>query len=166
MDKSFLRLANDDDKFTCTMLNFFADTKLLRLLSALIIIILAVSSYTRNAVWRDEVSLYANVTRISHHKTRAHFNMALACEKAERLNEAHHYFEKTLLLDPGYEMAHEHEGYIYYREGDFAKAIYHLGYLLTFAGSIDTLQDYNRIRSWCSSSWGLTWIITSPTLVN
>jgi len=48
----------------------------------------------------DDVSLYANVTRISHHKTRAQFNMALACEKAGRLNEANYYFEKTLLLDP------------------------------------------------------------------
>ena len=102
----------------------------LLLFSAFLVLILAATTVTRNSVFRDNVSFWADATEKSPGKQRTHHNYGCALAEAEQHAAALREFRKTLAMKP---------------DGSVL-----LGYLLIEMGiSYYKLEDYDQaIRLW------------------
>jgi tetratricopeptide (TPR) repeat protein len=79
---------NSDSRFFLMPVTFFL----------LIIAALAVLSYTRNTIYESHVTLWADVTKRSPNKRRAHENYGQALSTAGRYNEALQEFKTVIAL--------------------------------------------------------------------
>ncbi len=75
------------------------NTKVVPALSFLIVIILAVSCYARNAVWRTAVTLGEDVVKNAPDNSQAHLILGRAFKREGRLAEAQLEFEESFRLD-------------------------------------------------------------------
>jgi tetratricopeptide (TPR) repeat protein len=66
---------------------------------------LTLVTHARNRVWRDEVTLWSDVTAKAPRRERGWNDLALALEAAERRDEAERYYRRALELAPDYEYA-------------------------------------------------------------
>ncbi len=101
---------------------------LLKVVVGLLILILgfcAPLTYARNAVWRDELTLWSDVIAKSPNKARGYFFRGREYLLRGDDARARADFEKTLELYPSYEDAHVNLGIISYRAGDNDLALYH-----------------------------------------
>ena len=67
-------------------------------ISLLIICVLAATSYTRNSIYHDFITLWGNITKTSPNKRRAHENYGQALSTVGRLEEALREFNTVLAL--------------------------------------------------------------------
>jgi len=72
----------------------------LPLFSVLLVLLLAAATVTRNSVFRDNVSLWADATDKSPGKQRTHHNYGCALAEAEQHAAALREFRKTLAMKP------------------------------------------------------------------
>jgi tetratricopeptide (TPR) repeat protein len=72
----------------------------LLLFSAFLVLILIATTVTRNSVFRDKVSFWADATDKSPGKQRTHHNYGCALAEAEQHAAALHEFRKTLAMKP------------------------------------------------------------------
>ncbi len=91
------------------------ETILVLFLSGAILIFSALA-FARNGVWKDEVTLWGDVTRKSVTNTRGHYNLGLAYVKRGRLEEATKMFQTVLKLDPSHAKAHMNLALIHERQ--------------------------------------------------
>ncbi len=96
----------------------------LLVLSAAIVIIGAWGTVSRNRVWKDEVSLFADVTRTTPASPFGHNNYGDALMDAGRTREAYEAFLKAVRLKP-----------------DFTRATYNAGL------AAEALDDFERAES-------------------
>ncbi len=80
-------------------------------------------AYTRNIVWKSEVSLWEDVIRKSPLKARGYNGLGLAYFNKSRYDKAIEAFGKAIELHPAYGVAFNNIGNSYYREGLYDRAI-------------------------------------------
>jgi len=102
----------------------------LLLVCSILLLFLTIATVTRNRVFRDKVSFWADTTEKSPGKQRTHHNYGCALSGADQYDAALHEFRKTLAMKP---------------DGSVL-----LGYLLTEMGiTYYKLEQYdNAINTW------------------
>jgi len=132
---------------------------------AVLVFIIGINSiltYARNAVWKDEITLWSDVIEKSPKKARGYNNRGDDFLEENKLKEAFDDFDKAVLLDPRFAMAYYNRANVYKKQekynealADYASAIelwplFHKSY--SNRGNIykmqkrwdEALQDYNR----------------------
>jgi Flp pilus assembly protein TadD len=100
------------------------------LASDLIIISLAVAvvysagTVSRNAVWRDDLTLFTDTVRKSPDAALPHDSLGYAYLKQNRVDEAVHEFITALKLRPAYAEAHNNLGTAYLKQYRFDEAVH------------------------------------------
>lgn len=95
----------------------------LKLVCAGIILVLSFLSYQRNAVWKDEISLWSDAVRKSPEKDRTYVNLGIAYDDANMPTESEKAFKKAIELDPKNPPAYNAMGSLYHRTGNYKDAI-------------------------------------------
>ena len=95
------------------------------LLLSTIILVLSITTYQRNIVWKDEVSLWEDVVKKSPYKARGHNNLGLAYMEDGRLEEAIEHYRTAILLKPDYANANYNLGLAFRARGLLDEAIKH-----------------------------------------
>lgn len=85
--------------------------------------ILSVTTYQRNIIWKDDVTLWEDVVKKSPHKPRAYNGLGSAYMDQERLEEAVEAFKTALTLKPGFVRARYNLGRVHIKQGRFQEAI-------------------------------------------
>lgn len=76
-----------------------------RTAAAVILLVLAGFTVSRNAVYRTEVALWEDTARKSPGKARVRNNLGYAYKQAGRIDEARKAYVQALSIDPGYTLA-------------------------------------------------------------
>jgi tetratricopeptide (TPR) repeat protein len=99
--------------------------RILVTLCTLIVLALAGSTYARNMVWADEISLWSDVVIKSPQKARGYNNLGFAYKNRGVTREAIQYYQRALKLQPDYAVAHNNVADAYNALGSFESAIEH-----------------------------------------
>jgi len=91
-----------------------------------IIVYLGVTTYERNKVWQDPITLWADVVSKNPKNHRGHNNLGLALNDQGRLNLAVKQLIEALRIKPGFALAHANLGTVLLRQGRVEEAIEHL----------------------------------------
>jgi len=89
-----------------------------------IIIIFSIWTFQRNAVYKDEISLWTDAVKKAP-KARSHNNLGMALIESGRLKESIPHYLAALQFDPDYAEAHNNLGNAYAGEDKFEEAIKH-----------------------------------------
>jgi tetratricopeptide (TPR) repeat protein len=113
-------------------------------LIALIVIILSIATYARNAVWMDKVTLWEDVASKSPGNARANNNLGASYYEKSMPDRAIEYLSIAIRLKPDYVDAYNNIGIAYYEKGlnDLAKKqfISALGFAPNDAGAFNNLS--------------------------
>ncbi len=93
---------------------------------AIIVMVLAGTTYARNIVWQDEVGFWEDVVSKSPAKSRTHYNLGVAYDSNGFSDNAIEHFIQTLQINPGYRQAHNNLGIAYLYQGKIAQAAKHI----------------------------------------
>jgi tetratricopeptide (TPR) repeat protein len=77
---------------------------------ALLILFLGILSYSRNEIWKNDLTLWTDVAEISPHNARAWFNKGIALELVGRHGEAMRSYDKAIEIKPEYYEAWYNKG--------------------------------------------------------
>ena len=88
-------------------------------------LVLSFFTYSRNAVWKNEISLYRDCLLKSPNKSRPNAGLGAALLRQGELDEAIFYLKKAVQMDPDNATAHNNLGVAYYYKDNAAKAIFH-----------------------------------------
>ena len=88
-----------------------------------IITLLALASFQRNKVWKNEITLWEDTVRGSPHKSRPYNNLGLAYAKQGDLVHALADYNMAIELNPEHAEAYCNRGSIYEKEGNMAHAL-------------------------------------------
>ncbi len=102
---------------------------------SIIVISFAGTTYARNEVWRDEVSLWEDVVKKSPEKSRPHNDLGYLYLNRGMTDRAIEQFEIALKLNPRYADAHNNLGVAYYSEGRFDFSVMQFRTALSLASS-------------------------------
>ncbi|OGW34269.1 MAG: hypothetical protein A2010_00115 [Nitrospirae bacterium GWD2_57_9] len=86
--------------------------------------LLSVSSFSRNAVWHDSVTLWSDAAGKSPQKGKVHYNLGASLALRERYDPAEVHFKKALALAPDHK-THSNLGSIYFLQGRMTEAERH-----------------------------------------
>jgi len=113
--------------------------------SVLVLIIGANSflTYERNNVWKDELTLWANVVSKSPNKARPYCNRGIAYDGLGHQDKALADYSKAIEIDPAYSDAYSNRGIIYGTRGQYNKAIADFTKAIEFAPD-DSFSIWNR----------------------
>lgn len=101
----------------------FFSHPILRFAGGIFIFILAVSTYARNEVWKDEITLWNDCVIKAPAKPRAYLNRGLAYHKQGMFDEAMRDYETDVRLMPDDWKAWSNMGAILETRGEYDKAI-------------------------------------------
>ncbi len=90
---------------------------------AVVVVIFSVATYQRNKVWKDEVSLWADVVQKSPNKARGYLNLGNAYQMLGRLEESIREYKTALRLKPNLEDAQNNLGNAYGKLGRLDEAV-------------------------------------------
>jgi len=108
-----------------------------------IIICLGVTTYVRNRVWQDPVTLWTDVVSKTPKNHRGHNNLGFALNDQGRLNLAVRHLLEALRIKPGFALAHTNLGTVLLRQGRVEEAIDHLSAALLIAPF--SVQAHNNL---------------------
>ena len=112
----------------------------------LLLVCYAAGTLNRNAVWKDEISLWADAKKKSRNLVRPYNNLGEAYDKLGEYDKAIPEFEAALQLNPHYFFALNNLGNIYGKKQEYAKAIHY--FEKTLAGKPDySPAHYNLARA-------------------
>ena len=94
-------------------------------LLSIIIVILSFSTYKRNAVWKDGISLWEDVIKKSPANERGYHNLGVAYLDKGLSDKALEYFRTALRINPDFAEAHYNLGNVYLEKGLFDEAVEH-----------------------------------------
>lgn len=100
--------------------------RLLLAAGALLGCVLGALTFSRNAVWQDNVSLWSDVVRKSPNKARPHVNLGRALMERGQADAAIAHYEAALRADPLHVHAHNNLGVALYKKSRVDEAIAHL----------------------------------------
>ena len=90
---------------------------------ALIILLLSITTYQRNLVWSDWISLWEDTVKKSPLNPRAFLNLGVGYEKKEMFNEAIAAYRRAIEIDPYHIKAHANLGTVFSRFNNFRDGI-------------------------------------------
>lgn len=90
------------------------------------------AAYLRNAVWKDKMTLWADVVKKSPDKARPHNNLGNAYAGLDLIDRAEEEYKTAIRLAPDFADAHKNMGDIYSVKGEFEKAIMEYSIALRF----------------------------------
>lgn len=105
------------------MLGTTAGIRLFVGLFGVLVLVLAVATFSRNRVWQTEISLWEDSAKNSPKKLRPHQNLGLYLSAAGRLDEAKKELSAALAIDPNNFELHNNLGIVYKKLGDYPNAI-------------------------------------------
>ncbi len=126
----------------------------------LIILVLSGTTFARNIVWKQEITLWEDAVKKSPNKSRPHNNLGTFYKNLGRLNESLKEYQTALLLNPDYADARNNLGVAFFKKGwtdkaieqfliasklnpDYADAHYNLGLAFLNKGWIDkAIEQY------------------------
>jgi tetratricopeptide (TPR) repeat protein len=124
MKSKCLRGAEFEGLFTAITRGFFVLSNRLRVEKIILptfvlaALVLSGAAYARNAVWKDETSLWEDVAKKSPNKARPHNNLGVAYRSEGLTDMATEEFKIVLRLAPDDIMAHYNLALIYLRKGN------------------------------------------------
>jgi tetratricopeptide (TPR) repeat protein len=98
--------------------------KILFVTSIGIAIILTVTTFNRNKVWKNELSLWHDVVRKSPNKARGYNYLGLAYSASNEYDKAINYFKQSIKLDRYYANPHSNLGIAYFNKGLIDESIH------------------------------------------
>lgn len=105
--------------------------KMLYIVMLCIVLIYSYSTYQRNKVWKDEVSLFTEIVKKSPHKAKPRANLGAALLKQNKLDEALIHLEKAAEMDNRYAFIYNNIGIVYERRGNTEEALRYYRIALT-----------------------------------
>lgn len=91
---------------------------------------LSLSTYTRNFIWKNEVSLWRDVVNKAPRKARGYTNLGAALEKLGETENAIINYDQALMINPDEEMAHNNLGVALDKQGKLEEASVHFSQAL------------------------------------
>ncbi|MBF0344107.1 MAG: tetratricopeptide repeat protein [Nitrospirae bacterium] len=88
-----------------------------------ILIALAIMAYMRNEVWRDKMSLWADVIKKSPKKARPHYNLGVVYGEAGYVEDALKQYQTAINLNPNNVESHNNLGLIYASRDNLNEAL-------------------------------------------
>ena len=107
-----------------------------------LLLIYAFTSYQRNLIWKDDLSLWTDNVVKSPSDPRAHQYLGLAYQNAGDFDSAIKEYKKSLSLNPFQADVHNNIGVSYFYKGDIDTAINHFKHALSLNPS-DRDAHYN-----------------------
>ncbi|MCA9394868.1 MAG: tetratricopeptide repeat protein [Candidatus Omnitrophica bacterium] len=116
-----------------------------RLLAAagMIVAVLTVLTYQRNAVWQTEATLWADIVRKAPAKVRAYNNLGMAALAEGRARESLSYFAEAIARNPGAGRVYNNRGLAYLALGDEDLALADFDRAIAL---FETSEDYRSGR--------------------
>lgn len=128
-----------------------AAVKVTAAIIVLAVLVLGGAAYSRNTVWKDNITFWKDATEKSPFKDRPHFNLGVAYTVQGRTIDAIREYRKTIRINPDHVKAHNNLGLSYAARGntefaveeylkaiqldpDYAEAHYNLGLLYAARG--------------------------------
>ncbi|HEX9262543.1 MAG TPA: tetratricopeptide repeat protein, partial [Candidatus Bathyarchaeia archaeon] len=108
----------------------------------LALVILSVTTYMRNAVWKDEITLWENAVKTSPALVRPHQNLGTYYSMRGRLEDARNELLTALKLDPNNFELHNNLGIVFKKLGDYDRAIREFQTVMAIMPS-DAMVHYN-----------------------
>ena len=90
---------------------------------AVIILFLSVTTYARNIVWQNRISLWEDVVRKSPNAIQGHLNLAAAYTEKGLIDKAIEQYRTCLSIEPGFYYVNVNLGLCYAKQGFIDKAI-------------------------------------------
>ena len=88
-------------------------------------LILSVATYRRNAIWKDELTLWQDVVKKSPNKARGYSHVGLAYIRRGEYGQAIEYFRKAVFLVPDFAGFYDRLGAAYGMAGEHDKALFY-----------------------------------------
>jgi Tfp pilus assembly protein PilF len=108
----------------------------------LALVILLVTTYVRNSVWNDEITLWENAVKTSPALVRPHQNLGTYYSMRGRLEDARNELMAALRLDPNNYKLHNNLGIVFKKLGDYDQAIQEFQTVMAIMPS-DAMVHYN-----------------------
>jgi tetratricopeptide (TPR) repeat protein len=86
---------------------------------------LAVGTYSRNALWQSDVTLWEDIVKKAPGSIRGTFNLGVAYDNSGQLEGAKQYYKATIRLKPDYVEVHNYLAIVYRKMGLPDQAIVH-----------------------------------------
>lgn len=86
-------------------------------------ILMGAMTVSRNAVWRDDLTLWSDSVRKSPMAAMPHYNLGIEYAEREMVNRAIDEFRRAAKLDPGYDDAFYNLGVMYEQKGLIKEAV-------------------------------------------
>jgi tetratricopeptide (TPR) repeat protein len=102
-----------------------AYARLITVMLVVIIVALTGSTYARNSVWKDELTLWQDVVNKSPNKVRGYLNLGRGYSLQGYFDEAIKQFRLVLKFDPTYSKAYYNLGHILQKQGLTDSAVRH-----------------------------------------
>lgn len=96
--------------------------KVLPVVAALLLLVLSVLTWQRNALWADPLAFYQDNVARAPRSERALLDLANIHRQAGRLAEAEHYYRRILAFNPDYVLVHINLAIIYNARRDYRAA--------------------------------------------
>jgi tetratricopeptide (TPR) repeat protein len=92
---------------------------------AMVLLVFTGAAYSRNCVWKDEITLWRDVIVKSPEKARGYHNLGSAYRLGGQNDKAIEYYREALKLDPWFYQTHYQLGIAYRDKRMLDKAIWH-----------------------------------------
>ncbi len=103
---------------------------------AAVVGVLSFWTYERNAVFRDQITIWGDCVAKSPDKARPHNNLGIFLKKKGKVKEAVTHFKTALVIDPDYPSAHINLGASYVRLHKYEMALAHFSEALRLGRNI------------------------------
>jgi protein O-mannosyl-transferase len=90
---------------------------------SVLILVLGISGYSRNKIWKNELSLWTDVIKNAPYNARGYFNRGTSKEKLEDKEGAIRDYKRAIEIKPDYSNAYNHRANLKAKLGDLEGAI-------------------------------------------
>ncbi|KAF0145023.1 MAG: hypothetical protein FD156_1350 [Nitrospirae bacterium] len=122
------------------------------LLLSAVVIVFAISTYQRNIVWKDEVSLWEDAATKSPEKARVYYNLGKIYSAKGWGDKAIENYQTALKINPDFIEAHNNLGVEYKEKGWVDKAIEHYQIAIWLGPDFSTAHN-NMGNAYIAKGW-------------
>jgi tetratricopeptide (TPR) repeat protein len=111
----------------------------------LAVVLLAGATYSRNMVWKDDVTLWSDVVAKSPNKARGYNNLGIGYQKRKEMDRAMEMYRKATTLTPVFIDAYYNLGFTYLFQNQPDQGYYNIGIFYALKGRYeDALSNYTK----------------------
>lgn len=127
------------------------DLKRMVMIMLTVVIFYSTLTYARNAVWRDEITLWNDAIHKSPHKARSYNNRGLAYLINGNFVQALSDFSEAIEIEPNSTTAYGNRGIVYQSMGNFDQAI--SDYIKAIETKPEHADAYSKLYSYLGSAY-------------